>query len=277
MTDHAFDGKVALITGAGRGTGRALALKLAGEGARVVVNDVTAEAAEECVAAIRSSGGEAHALACDIMQPDAGDRLVGSALDVFKGLDVIVNNASFLLGRRIESMSDEDFTTLLDINMVAPFRILRAAAPHFRNAYEDDCAAGREVFRKVVNVSSTLALWGGPEVSNYASSKAGLLGLTFALAKEWGPWRVNVNAVALGWIKTRMGAPFEGEQPRADVAGREVRLGIPADRVGAYKARIPLGRGAEPEEAAGAIYLLCRPEANFITGQVLTASGGMMG
>jgi 3-oxoacyl-[acyl-carrier protein] reductase len=206
MAEQIFRGKVALITGAGRGTGRALALKLASEGARVLVNDVAAEAAEECASAIHASGGEAHAFACDIMRPDAGDRLVGTALDVFGGLDIVVNNASFLLGRRIESMSDDDFTTLLDINVVAPFRILRAAAPHFQSSYEADAAAGREVFRKVVNVSSTLALWGGPEVSNYASSKAGLLGLTFALAKEWGPWRVNVNAVALGWIRTRMGS-----------------------------------------------------------------------
>jgi 3-oxoacyl-[acyl-carrier protein] reductase len=276
MTD-VMAGKVALITGSGRGTGRALALKLAGEGASVLVNDVSADEAHECVEAIRAAGGAGDAYVGDIAEPDAGDRLVGQALARFGQLDIIVNNASFLSGGRVENLSDDQFGALVGVNLMAPFRILRAAAPHFRAAYEKDQAAGIEVFRKVVNVTSVLALYGGPEVSNYAASKAGLIGLTHALAKEWGPWRVNVNAVALGWILTRMGAPYEGEPPKVDIGGRIAHVGIPADRVKAYQARIPLGRGASPEEAAGAIYLLCRPEANFITGQVLTASGGMVG
>jgi len=272
-----LEGKVALITGAGRGTGRALALKLARHGVRVLVNDVSADPAQECVEEIRGFGGQAQVLACDILDPDAGDRLVAAALDSFGQLDIIVNNASFLMGRRIEAMRDTEFEALVGVNMFAPFRILRAAAPHFKAAREADIAAGREVFRKVVNVTSTLALYGGPEVANYGSSKAGLIGLTHALAKEWGPWKVNVNAVALGLIGSRMGMPYEGEQPKVDVNGRIAHVGIPADRVEAYKARIPLGRGGTPEEAAGAIYLLVLPESNFITGHVLTASGGMVG
>jgi 3-oxoacyl-[acyl-carrier protein] reductase len=274
---HDLAGKVALITGSGRGTGRALALKLARAGVRVIVNDVSAAPAHECVEEIRAAGGEAAAIAGDIIEPAAGEMLVAAAMQNFGQLDIIVNNASFLMGGRIEAMSDTQFTALVDVNMSAPFRILRAAAPHFRAAREADVAAGREVFRKVVNVTSTLALYGGPEVANYAASKAGLIGLTVALAKEWGPWLVNVNAVALGLITTRMGMPYEGEQPRVDVGGRSAHIGIPANRVDAYKARIALGRGGTPEEAAGAIYLLCIPESNFITGQVLTAAGGMVG
>lgn len=270
-------GKAAIVTGAGRGTGRALALKLAGDGVAVLVNDVDPGPAEETVAAIAAAGGRAQALACDITDADAGDRLVAAAVAAFGRIDIIVNNASFLMGRRIEAMTDAQFQALVDVNMTAPFRILRAAAPHFRAAFEAEQAAGIEGFRKVVNVSSVLALYGGPETANYAASKAGLIGLTHALAKEWGPWRVNVNAVALGLVATRMGAPFEGTPPAIDVGGRTAFMGIPADRVDAYRARIPLGRGATPEEAAGAIWLLCRPEADFVTGQVLTASGGMVG
>jgi len=270
-------GKAAIVTGAGRGTGRALALKLAGDGVQVLVNDVDAGPADDSAAAIRAAGGSAVACVCDITLADAGDRLVEAAIDTFGRLDIIVNNASFLMGGRIEAMSDAQFNALVEVNMLAPFRILRAAAPHFRAAFEAEQAAGSEGFRKVVNVSSVLAQYGGPETSNYAASKAGLIGLTHALAKEWGPWRVNVNAVALGLVATRMGAPFEGSPPAVDVGGRTAYMGIPANRVDAYRARIPLGRGATPEEAAGAIWLLCRPEADFVTGQVLTASGGMVG
>jgi 3-oxoacyl-[acyl-carrier protein] reductase len=275
MTASGLTGKVALITGAGRGTGRALALKLGRAGVSVLVNDVSEAPARDCVDEILGFGGAAVACPYDIIAPDAGNLLVSTALKQFGQLDIIVNNASFLMSARIEAMSDSQFEALVGVNMFAPFRILRAAAPYFRDARTADVAEGREVFRKVVNVSSTLALAGGPEVANYGSTKAGLIGLTYALAKEWGPWKVNVNAVALGLIGSRMGAPYEGEPPAVYVNGRKANIGIPANRVEAYKARIALGRGGTPEEAAGAIYLLCLPEADFITGAVLNVSGGM--
>jgi 3-oxoacyl-[acyl-carrier protein] reductase len=271
-----LDGKVALITGSGQGTGRALALKLAGDGVRIVVNDIDAEAAAECRAEICARGGEAIAIVRDIMDADAGGALIMGAIASFGQIDIIVNNASFVTAAPIDAMTDAQFAQMTDVNMAAPFRILRAAARHFRDRFEADAAAGRETFRKVVNVTSTLALEGGPTVCGYAAGKAGLIGLTKALAKEWGAWKVNVNAVALGLVATRLGRPYTGTAPTVDIGGRTAIVGIPADRIEVYTSRIPLGRGATPEEAAGAIYLLCTPESDFITGHVLVASGGMV-
>jgi 3-oxoacyl-[acyl-carrier protein] reductase len=263
-------GRVALVTGAGRGTGRVLALKFARSGARVVVNDVSEQPAQETVAEIRAAGGQAEVCAGDIAAPDFGDRYVQTAIDAFGGVDIVVNNASYVWSALIEDMTDEQFQAMVDVNMTGPFRILRAAGRYFKST-------GKLSYqRKIVNVSSVLALSGGPTTVNYSSAKAGLLGLTHALAREWGHLGVNVNAVALGLIETRLGTLGNALSPPLEIGERSVKFAIPQERIEAYTARTALGRAGKPEEAAGAIYLLCLPEADYITGEVVVVSGGQL-
>ncbi len=270
-----LEGKVAIVSGSGRGIGRACALKLASEGARVVVNDLDAEPAAEVVAAIKSAGGEAIAVAGSVTADGFAERFVGAAVENFGGLDIIVNNAGFTWDSVIQKMSDEQFDAILDVHLKAPFRILRAAIGVIRDAAKRDAEAGREVFRKVVNVSSISGTHGNAGQTNYSTAKAGITGMTRTLAKEWGRYKVNVNAVAFGYIVTRMTQATEAAGTTVNVGGRDVPAGIPAQQVRLMEAGIPLGRGGTPEEAANSIYLLCTPEANYISGHVLMVTGGL--
>lgn len=163
---------------------------------------------------------------------------------------------------------------MLEIHTVVPFRLLRAAAPYLREAGKADKEAGREVFRKVVNVTSISGTQGNLGQANYSAAKAGLVGLTKTLAREWGPFKVNVNAVAFGFVETRLTAASDegGESFVKD--GVEIPLGIPERMRQMAPMIIPLGRAATPEDAAGPIFFLCSPWSNFVHGQVLTASGG---
>jgi 3-oxoacyl-[acyl-carrier protein] reductase len=271
-----LDGKVALVTGAGRGIGRAIALKLSREGARVVVNDLDAAPAAETVAALRHAGG--HACECPGSVIDSGfaERFVNVALDEFGGLDIIVNNAGFTWDNVIQKMSDEQFQAVMDVHVTAPFRILRAAAEPIRRFAKQEASEGREVFRKVVNISSVSGLGGNPGQVNYATAKAAVVGMTKTLAKEWGRYRVNVNCVAFGFIQTRMTQPIaEGNAP-VDVGGRAIRYGVqPALLDTLAKQQIPLGRLGTVEDAANGVYLFCTPESDYISGQVVTVGGGM--
>jgi 3-oxoacyl-[acyl-carrier protein] reductase len=156
-----------------------------------------------------------------------------------------------------------------------PFKVLRAAAPYLRDAGKRDREEGREVFRKVVNVTSISGTQGNLGQANYSAAKAGLVGLTKTLAREWGPFKVNVNAVAFGFIETRLTAVKE-EAGSIERDGREIALGIPQQMRDLAARLIPLGRPATPQEAAGPIFFLCSPWSNFVHGQVLTASGGQM-
>lgn len=271
-----LEGKVALVSGSGRGIGRATARKLASEGARVVVNDLDAEVAQAVVEEIKQLGSEAVACSGDVGAPDFGERFVKTALDTYGTLDIIVNNAGYTWDNVIQKMSDEQFQAILNVHLVAPFRILRAASEYIRSAAKKEAAEGHVVIRKVVNVSSISGLLGQAGQANYSSAKAGVIGLTHALCKEWGRYNVTVNAVAFGFIKTRMTVPITPgeEQKTVSIAGREVKIGIQADHIKALEASIPLGRAGEPEDAANAIYLFCCPESNFISGQVLVCSGG---
>ncbi|HEX5622240.1 MAG TPA: SDR family oxidoreductase [Solirubrobacteraceae bacterium] len=246
-----LDGKAAIVTGSARGIGRATAALLAGHGARVLVNDLDGEAAEQAASEI---GAEVHA--GDLTAEGVAEAVVQRAVDAFGGLDIVVNNAGYTWDGMAHKMTDEQFRAMLEIHTVAPFRILRAAAPHLRDPAKREAEAGREVFRKVVNVTSISGTQGNLGQANYASAKAGLVGLTKTLAREWGPFKVNVNAVAFGFVETRMTASLPDRMREA------------APQI------IPLGRPATPEEAAGAIFLLCTPWSNFIHGQVITASGG---
>jgi 3-oxoacyl-[acyl-carrier protein] reductase len=272
---HRLAGRVALITGSGRGIGRALALKLASEGARVVVNDVDETAAGEVVRTIREGGGEAVACVGDVAAPDFGERFVEAGLQAFNGLDIIVSNAGYPLDAVVQKMSDEDFQSMLDVHVVAPFRIFRAAAEPIRLVAKKEANAGREVFRKLVLVSSIAGTGGNAGQINYASAKSALIGMTKTLSKEWGRYKVCANCVAFGLIETRMTKAYEDPQSRVVIGDREIRAGLPAAALAAIPARIPLGRAGTPEEAAGGLYLFCIPESDYVTGQVLVVGGGL--
>ncbi len=271
-----LEGKVALISGSGRGIGRALALKLAGEGARVVVNDMDKEPAAETVEAIRRIGGEAVACVGSVTEADFGDRFVKTAIDSFKGLDIIVNNAGYTWDSVIQKMSDEQFQAMLDVHLVAPFRILRAAAEPIRVFSKNEAQQGKEVFRKIVNISSVAGLGGNAGQVSYSSAKAALVGMTKTMAKEWGRYKVNVNCVAFGFIRTRLTQPLTGEGASIDVEGRKIAVGVqPAFIDAMEKQMIPIGRAGTPEEAADGVYLFCAPESNYISGQVIVVGGGV--
>jgi 3-oxoacyl-[acyl-carrier protein] reductase len=269
-------GKVALVTGSGRGIGRSIALKLASEGARIVVNDLDSEPAEETAAAIREAGGQAVACIGSVTAPDFAERFVGAAVSEYKGLDIIVNNAGYTWDSVIQKMTDEQWYAMLDCHLTAPFRILRAAQPVIRAFAKAEAEAGQRVVRKVVNVSSVAGLFGNAGQTNYSAAKAGIVGLTQTLAKEWGRMNVTVNCVAYGFIKTRLTTSAAGEST-AHIDGREIKVGVNPDLLAMMERSIPLGRGGTPEEAAGAVYLLCIPESDYVSGQTLMCSGGLTG
>ncbi|MND78990.1 3-oxoacyl-[acyl-carrier-protein] reductase FabG [compost metagenome] len=269
-----LEGKVALVTGSGRGIGREVALQLAAYGAKLVINDLDAEPAEEVVATIRNAGGEAVACVGSVTAPDFAERLVKTAVDNFGAIDIIVNNAGFTWDNVIQKMSDEQWYAIMDCHLTAPFRILRAAQPVISAAAKKEAAEGREVLRKVVNISSGAA-GGNVGQSNYSSAKAGMLGLTKTLAKEWGRLKVNVNAVAFGLVETRLTQALAGEDSKTvNIEGREIKVGVQQARLDGAAATIPLGRPGKPQEAAGAVVMFCLPESDYCSGQVIYCGGG---
>ena len=268
------DGKVALVTGSGRGIGREVALKLANEGARLVVNDLDTEVAHQVVEEIKAAGGEAIACPGSVTAPDFAERLIKTAVDHYKGIDIIVNNAGYTWDNVIQKMNDEQWYSILDCHLTAPFRILRAAQPVIRALSKAEQEAGREVFRKVVNISSIAGTGGNAGQANYSSAKAGVLGLTKALSKEWGRMKVNVNAVAFGLINTRLTEATADSDAKIDIEGRSIKVGVNPELMKQMESMIPLGRGGTPGEAAGAVFLFCIPESNYISGQVLVCGGG---
>ncbi|MBB2497090.1 SDR family NAD(P)-dependent oxidoreductase [Aquipseudomonas ullengensis] len=271
-----LDGKVALVTGSGRGIGQQIALKLASEGARIVINDLDLEPAQETAELIRKLGGEAAICHGNVSAPDFGERYVKTAVDSFGGIDIIVNNAGYTWDDVVQKMTDEQWYAILDCHMTAPFRILRAAYPIIKAQAQAEQAAGLEVFRKVVNISSVSALRGNAGQMNYSGAKAGVLGMTRALAREWGRFKVNVNAVAFGFIETRMTRADAHAGATVKIDGRDIRVGINPDAAKNHAARNPLGRAGTPEEAANAVYLFCSPESNYITAQTIAVAGDLM-
>lgn len=269
-----LEGKVALVTGSGRGIGREIALKLASEGARVVINDLDAVPAQKTVDDIVAHGG--HAVACVGSVTEAGfaERFVQTALDSFGGIDIIVNNAGYTWDNVVQKMTDEQWEAMLAVHLTAPFRVLRAASSFIRDATKREAEAGTPVHRKVVNISSTSGVYGNAGQANYAAAKAGINGLTKAMAKEWGRYKVNVNSVAFGLIMTRLTEVDATADAKIDIAGQQIKVGVRPDILKNAEATIPLGRGGTPEEAAGAVYLFCIPESNYVSGQVLVCGGG---
>ena len=261
-----LDGKVAIVSGSGRGIGREIALKFAAEGALVVVNDLDPEPAEKTAADITAAGGEAVVCAGSVSGDGFAERFVGTAVDAYGGLDIIVNNAGYTWDTVIQKMTDEQWDAILDVHLKAPFRILRAAQPFIK-------ANPTEYHRKVVNISSVSGVFGNAGQPNYAAAKAGVVGLTKTLAKEWGRYRVNVNAVAFGFILTRLTEATVGDDAFIELEGRRIKVGINEQLAAAAARMIPLGRPGTPAEAAGAVYLLCTQEANYISGQCLVVDG----
>ncbi|MDP6563685.1 MAG: SDR family oxidoreductase [Alphaproteobacteria bacterium] len=267
-------GKVAIVTGSGRGIGRAIAGKLASAGAAVVVNDLDDGPAGETTAAIEAAGGRAVACNGDVAAADFGDRIVAVALAELGGLDIIVNNAGYIWNTTIQNNTDEQWQAMLDVHATAPFRLLRAAQGHFRDCARREAAEGAPVHRKVVNISSVSGLYGSATQGAYAAGKMAVVGLTKSLAKEWGRHCVNVNAVAYGFIGTRLTQSFDGEPAAIEVHGRRHKVGFPTEMAARLHEGTSLGRAGTTAEAAGAVYILCLPEADFITGQVLVCDGG---
>jgi 3-oxoacyl-[acyl-carrier protein] reductase len=270
-----LDGKIALVSGAGRGIGQAIATKLAEEGARLVINDLDIEPAEETCRVVRRAGSEALPVIGSVTDPAFGDRFVQAALDEYGQIDIIVNNAGYTWDSVVQKMTDEQWYAMIDVHLTAPFRILRAAAPYLRDAAKAELASGDRVTRKVVNISSIAGLGGNAGQSGYASGKAGIIGLTKTLAKEWGRYNVTVNSLAFGVIKTRLTEAVAGGDSTISIEDREIKVGINAQLMAAMEGGIALGRAGTPRDAANGVYLLCLPESDYITGEVLVCSGGM--
>src|SRR4029079_16944854 len=268
-----LDGKAAIVTGSARGIGRATAELLAEQGARVMINDLDADVAEQAASEI---SGETAVFGGDLTKDGVPDQLIQKAVDEFGQIDIIVNNAGYTRDGVAHKMTDDQFQAMLDIHTVVPFRILRAAATHLREPAKKEKEEGREVFRKVVNISSISGTMGNAGQVNYSSGKAGVVGMTKTLAKEWGQFKINVNAVAFGFVETRLTAAKE-EGGSIEREGQEIKLGIPEQLRAMASAIIPLGRPATPEEAAGPVFFLCSPWANYIHGQVINVTGGQFG
>jgi 3-oxoacyl-[acyl-carrier protein] reductase len=265
-----LDDKVAIVTGSARGIGRATAELLASQGAKVLINDLDGDAAEQSASEI---DGETVVYGGDLTKSSAPDELVKTAVDAWGKLDIVVNNAGYTIDAPVHKMSDDQFQKMLDIHTIVPFRVLRAAAPHLREPAKQERDQGVEVFRKVVNVSSISGTMGNAGQANYSSGKAGVVGLTKTLAKEWGQFKINVNAVAFGYIETRLTASKDADNVM-EIGGEKVQLGIPDNLRGMAAMLIPLGRPGTPEEAAGGVFFLCSPWSNYVHGQVLNITGG---
>ncbi len=269
-----LEGKKAIVTGSARGIGRATAELFAANGASVLINDLDADAAEQAASEI---DGETAVFAGDMTKEDAADKLVATAQEAFGSIDIVVNNAGYTWDGVAHKMSDDQFQAMLDIHTVVPFRVARALAPHWREAAKAEAAEGNEYFRKLINISSVSGTMGNAGQVNYSAGKSGVVGLTKSLAKEWGQFKINVNAVAFGFVETRLTAAKESAETLSGPGGEEIQLGIPEQTRAMAAMIIPIGRPATPEEAAGPVMFLASNLADFVQGQVLNVTGGQFG
>jgi len=267
--------KAAVVTGAGRGIGRAIAETLASAGAAVLLVDIDEQALKEATAAIQNSGSRAASIAGDLTETKFSDKIIERLVEEFGSVDIIVNNAGYTWDSVIQKTTDEQFQAMLDIHLVAPFRILRSAAHWLRDRAKKENAAGTRVMRKVVNITSISGLDGNAGQIGYASGKAGIVGLTKTLAKEWGRYNVNVNAVGFGLIDTRLIKPMEDMETQISIGERHVHVGMQAKVREEAAKMIPLGRLGKPEDAANAVFFFCSPLSDYVTGEVLVCSGGI--
>ena len=269
-----LEGKTALVTGAGRGIGRAIAKRLVNAGARVMINDLDEKMLLESEAELAHPGRVSHVTG-DLTDPEIPELIVHATLAEFDSIDIIVNNAGYSWDNVIQKTTDEQFQAMLDIHLVIPFRILRAASPFIRESAKREIAASQRVMRKVVNITSIAGTDGNPGQSGYSAGKAGIIGLTKTLAKEWGRYNVNVNAVGFGLIGTRLVQPLNGAAANMEMHGHQIRLGVQPSLLDSVKSACPLGRLGTPEEAAGAVLFFCSPLSDYVTGEVLICGGGL--
>lgn len=267
-------GKTAIVTGSGRGIGRAIAMRLASAGASVMLNDLDEKMLMESTANLPDPGRARH-FQGDLTDPQVPAKLIEATLDEFGSVDIIVNNAGYSWDNVIQKTTDEQFQAMLEIHLVTPFRLLRAASTYIRETAKAEMASGRRVMRKVVNITSISGTDGNPGQIGYSSGKAGVIGLTKTLAKEWGRYNVNVNAVGFGLIETRLVQPLDGEGASMQMHGHQIRLGVQPSLLESVKSACPLGRLGTPEEAAGAVLFFCSPLSDYVTGEVLICGGGL--
>lgn len=266
--------KVAVITGSGRGIGRASAMLFADEGAKVVVSDIDAQPANETVEAIKSAGGEAVAHVGDVTSPDFAQRIVKKAIDTWGALHILVNNAGFTWDSLIHKMTDEQWDKIIHIHLKAPYRIIQAAYPHFCEAAKKEIEQnGIAMARKIINVSSVAGVGGNLGQVNYASAKSGIIGLTKTMSKEWARYNVQANCVAFGFIDTRLTQDKE-KGIEVDTGKEKVAVGVPAKQRDAFINMIPMKRSGTPEEAAGVIFFFASPLSDYVSGQLLVCGGG---
>ncbi len=258
---NGIDGRVAIITGAGRGIGLAIAHRLGNEGAAVVINDLDPDVARSAVADLEAAGVRAAGVPGSVADAEVCDAMVGTAEEVFGGLDIVVNNAGLTADGWLHRMDDDRWGIAIDVMLNGPFRLCRSAARLLRVPRGETPA----YHRKVVNIASINGIYGVAGNTNYSAAKAGVIGLTKALAREWAPQAINVNAVAPGFIEgTRLTAPRE----EGDA------LGIPPETLARIQASIPIGRGGTPEDIAGVVAYLASSDSDYVTGQVIEAHGG---
>lgn len=273
--DRLLEGKVAIITGSGRGIGRAAAELLAQHGARVVTSDIDPVPSEETAAVIRAAGNEAISLPGDVTEKSFPELIVRTAIEKLGGLDIIVNNAGYTWDAVIHKMSDEQWEAILAVHLTAPFRIIRAAAPYLREtAKKERDELGQARARKIINVSSTSGTRGNAGQANYSSAKAAVVGMARTLAKEWGQFNIQANAVAFGRIETRLTQAKEKDE-KIVRGSAEIAIGIPKERLDRTTPMIPMGRPGTPLEAAGAIFFFASPFSDYVSGQVLEVTGGL--
>jgi 3-oxoacyl-[acyl-carrier protein] reductase len=268
-----LNGKTALVTGSGRGIGRAIAIQLAAAGASVMLNDIDREPLLETGSAIDAAGGAVKAMPGDLTASDFPQKLVDATVAGFGSIDIIVNNAGYTWDNVIQKMTDEQFQAMLDIHLVAPFRVLRAASGWIREAAKKEIAQGRRVMRKVVNISSVSGIDGNAGQAGYGAGKAGINGITKVMAKEWGRYNVNVNSVGFGFIETRLVQPLDAGDS-IEMKGRKIPIGVQPAMREAVKVMCPLGRFGSVEEAAGPVLFFCSPLSDYVSGEVLVVSGG---
>jgi len=269
-----LEGKTALVTGAGRGIGRAIAKRLVGSGANVMVNDLDETMLLESEAELAQPARVSH-ITGDLTDPAIPEMIVHATLTEFGSIDIIVNNAGYSWDNVIQKTTDEQFQAMLEIHLVTPFRILRAASAYIREAAKKEIAASQCVMRKVVNITSIAGTDGNPGQAGYSAGKAGIIGLTKTLAKEWGRYNVNVNAVGFGLIGTRLVQPLnDSGANNMEMHGHLIRLGVQPSMLDSVKHACPLGRLGTPEEAAGAVLFFCSPLSDYVTGEVLICGGG---
>jgi len=267
-------GRTALVTGSGRGIGRAIAATLASAGASVMLNDLDEAAVVQTQNELRAKGYSICHSIGDLADGGYPDQLIGNTLSNFGSIDIIVNNAGYSWDSVIQKTTDEQFLAMLEIHLLVPFRILRAASGYIREAAKKEIAAGERVMRKVVNITSIAGTDGNPGQAGYSSGKAGVIGLTKTLAKEWGRYNVNVNAVGFGLITTRLVQSLQGDGEKLVMKGQQIKLGVQQSMLDSIQNACPLGRLGTPEEAAGAVLFFCSPLSDYVTGEVLICGGG---